>query len=44
MGNSESIYSYDKKAKMNKSLKKQLIKEFGNDKNIISRAPGAIFS
>ena len=43
MGNSESIYSYDKKAKMDKSLKDWLIKEFGNNKNIISRAPGAGF-
>ena len=43
MGNSESIYSYDRKAKMDKSLKEWLIKEFGNNKNIISRAPGAGF-
>jgi hypothetical protein len=28
---------------MNKSLKEWLIKEFGNDNNIISRAPGGGF-
>ena len=43
MGNSESIYNYDKKAKMNKGLKECLIKEFGNDKNIISKPLVLVF-
>ena len=40
MGNSITIVSYDRKVKMNESLIKWLIKEFGNNKNIIFRAPG----
>ena len=41
MGNSKSIDSYDKKARMDESLINWLIKEFGKNANIISRAPGA---
>ena len=41
MGNSKSIESYDKKARMDESLINWLIKEFGKNANIISRAPGA---
>lgn len=41
MGNEEYIDSYDKSARMSKSLKEWLIKEFGKNENIIGRTPGA---
>lgn len=39
--NSKTIYSYDKNATMDQSLEQWLVKEFGKNDNVISRAPGA---
>ena len=41
--NSKIYKSYDRKATMNENLVNWLIKEFGKDDNIVSRAPGAGF-